>query len=102
MNARLLNQPVPPRELEPSITPQVQEILYRALERDPRNRYASAREFAHDLHHQEEVGLGTRGEEANWQRFRPHIDRRRIVFYAAVAMLPILILLLLFVVARRN
>ena len=31
MNDRLLNQPIPPRELEPSITPQIQEILYRAL-----------------------------------------------------------------------
>jgi serine/threonine-protein kinase len=101
MNDRLLNQPVPPRELEPSITPQIQEIIYRALERDPKNRYASAREFAHDLHNQEEVGLAPRTAEANW-RERQSPGRRRVLFYAAVALLPILIFLLLFLVSRRS
>ncbi len=41
MNDRLLNSPVPPREVDPSITPAMQEIIYRALERDPKNRYAT-------------------------------------------------------------
>jgi serine/threonine-protein kinase len=101
MNDRLLNQPVPPRELEPSIPPQIQEILYRALERDPKNRYASAREFAHDLRHQEQVGLAPRTEEANWQK-RQSPAARRILFYVGVAMLPVLILLLLFLVSRHK
>jgi serine/threonine protein kinase len=100
MNDRLLNQPMPPRELEPGITPQIQEIIYRALERDPKNRYASAREFAHDLHHQEEVGLAPRTEEGNW-RERQSPGRRRVLFYAAVAMLPVVIFLLLFLVSRK-
>ena len=34
MNDRLLNNPIPPREIDPSISPQLQEIIYRALERD--------------------------------------------------------------------
>src|SRR5215471_7144307 len=41
MNDRLLNNPVPPRELDSSISPQLQEIIYRAIERDPGKRYAS-------------------------------------------------------------
>ena len=41
MNDRLLNNPVPPREIDPAISPQLQEIIYRALEREPKNRYAS-------------------------------------------------------------
>src|SRR5579863_7238802 len=49
MNDRLLNNPVPPREIEPSISPEVQEIIYRALERDPSNRYSTAHEFSTDL-----------------------------------------------------
>ena len=57
MNDRLLNNPIPPREADPSVTPQMQEIIYRALEREPTNRYASAREFAHDLSHQNEIGV---------------------------------------------
>jgi serine/threonine-protein kinase len=38
MKDRLINNPVPPREIEPSVSPQLQEIIYRALERDPGNR----------------------------------------------------------------
>src|SRR5208283_4440342 len=49
MNDRLLNHPMPPSVADPSISPQLQEVLYRALERDPANRYARASEFAHDL-----------------------------------------------------
>jgi len=101
MNDRLLNQPVPPRELEPSISPQMQEILYRALEREPKNRYGSAREFAHDLKHQEEVGLAARTTEANWQNRQSPVLRRAL-FYTGVALLPVLIFLLLFLVARRH
>ena len=49
MNNRLINQPTPPREIDPGISEELQEILYRALERDPRNRYAKAHEFSWDL-----------------------------------------------------
>jgi serine/threonine-protein kinase len=37
MNDRLRNNPVPPREIDPEISPQLQEIIYRALEGDPRS-----------------------------------------------------------------
>jgi len=101
MNDRLVNQIVPPRNLEPSITPQLQEILYRALEREPKNRYHSAREFAHDLEHQNEVGVAARTEEARWQK-RQSPGRRRLLMYAMLAMLPVAIFLLLYLVARHR
>jgi serine/threonine-protein kinase len=101
MNDRLLNQPVPPRTLEPSISPQLQEILYRALEREPKNRYHSAREFAHDLEHPEEVGVAARVEEAQWEK-RQSPGKRRFLMYAALALLPAAIFLLLFLVARHH
>jgi serine/threonine protein kinase len=78
----------------------MQEILYRALERDPRDRYASAAEFAHDLRNPETVGLGDRTAEANWEK-RQSPTLRRVLFFAGMAMLPILIFLLLFLVSRR-
>ena len=79
MNDRLLNNPVPPREIDPSISPQLQEIIYRALERDPKNRYATAREFAHDLEHQDQVGVAERPEMRDWKKRRtPWL--RRILF----------------------
>ena len=57
MNERLLNDPVPAREVNPEIPPALEEILFRALERDPRHRYSTAHEMAWDLEHQDQVGV---------------------------------------------
>jgi len=99
MNDRLLNQPVPPRELNPAITPQMQEIIYRALEREPKNRYASAREMAHDLEHQEQVGVADRPEAAEWRK-RQSPGRRRVLFYGLLALIPVAIFVVMWLVAR--
>jgi len=82
------------------LTPEMQEILYRALEREPKNRYANAREFAHDLKHPETVGVTERLDEANWQK-RQSPGQRRILFYVLLALLPVAVLVLLLIVARR-
>jgi eukaryotic-like serine/threonine-protein kinase len=100
MNDRLLNNPVPPREIDPSISPQLQEIIYRALERDPANRYRDAREFAHDLQHQDEVGVAERPELRNW-RVRRTPWLRRILFYVMLALIPVVIFGLLLYFAKR-
>jgi eukaryotic-like serine/threonine-protein kinase len=101
MNDRLMNNPVPPRELNPEISPQLQEIIYRALERNPANRYASAREFANDLRHQDQVGVAERPELRDWkQRKSPWV--RQVLFYAAMAMIPVVIFGLLFYFAKHK
>jgi serine/threonine-protein kinase len=100
MNDRLLNNPVPPRELNPEISPQLQEIIYRALERDPRRRYANAHELAWDLEHQDQVGVADRAELRDWrQRRSPWM--RKILFYIAMALIPIVIFALMFFLARH-
>jgi serine/threonine-protein kinase len=101
MNDRLLNQPVPPRQLDASITPQMQEILYRALEREPKNRYASAREMAHDLAHQDEVGVAARPEEARWEE-RQSPEKRRALMIGALVLIPLLLFGVLLLVARHH
>jgi serine/threonine protein kinase len=101
MNDRLLNQPVPPRQLEPSISPQLQEIVYRAMEREPKNRYASAREMAHDLRHQEEVGVVARPDAEQW-RTRRSPETRRMLLYAGLALIPVLLFGLLLFVSRHH
>jgi serine/threonine protein kinase len=100
MNDRLLNNPIPPREINPEITPQLQEIIYRALERDPKNRYATAREFAHDLEHPGEVGVEDRPELRDWKERRSPWGRR-ILFYVMLAMIPVVVFGLLLYVARH-
>ena len=101
MNDRLLNYPPPPMTLEPSVTPQLQEILYRALERDPKNRYASAREFAHDLEHQDEVGVASRTEASTWKRKESPPAHRNLLI-GTLVVIPLLILVLLLLVARHH
>jgi len=101
MNDRLLNNPIPPREVDPSVTPQMQEIIYRALEREPTNRYASAREFAHDLSHQNEIGVEERPELNDWKRRKtPWI--RNVLFYVAMAAIPLVVFGLMLFVARHK
>ena len=101
MNDRLLNNPVPPREVDPTITPQLQEIIYRALERNPKNRYASARDFARDLEHPEQVGVTDRPEFRNWKDRRTP-RAKKALFYALIALIPIVILCLLLYIARHS
>ncbi|MGZ4835113.1 MAG: serine/threonine protein kinase [Terriglobales bacterium] len=100
MNDRLLNNPVPPREIDPAISPQLQEIIYRAMERDPKNRYATAHEFAWDLQHQDTVGVSERSELRDWKRRRSPWTRK-ILFYVCLALIPVIIFALLLYIARH-
>jgi eukaryotic-like serine/threonine-protein kinase len=100
MNSRLLNNPVPPRELNPEITPELQEIVYRALEREPKNRYASIRELAWDLQHPETVGVADRRELHDWKTQRT-AKSHKVWLYVALAILPLAIFALMLLLARR-
>jgi eukaryotic-like serine/threonine-protein kinase len=100
MNDRLLNHPVPPSVADSSISPQLQEVLYRALERDPTNRYPNAHAFLHDLQHLDQVGVEDRDELHNWQRHKSHLSRR-ILYYGALAMIPVIVLLLMMLLANH-
>jgi len=101
MNDRLLNYPLPPRVAEPSISPQLQEVLYRALERDPRNRYAKARDFENDLLHLDQVGVEDRVELRDWQKRKSHLSRK-ILYYGALALIPVAVLLLMILLAHHR
>jgi serine/threonine protein kinase len=101
MNDRLLNNPIPPRELNPEISAQLQEIIYRALERKPENRYASVREFAHDLRNQSQVGVAERPELRDWKKRRSPWGRQ-ILFYIFLALIPVVIFGLLLYIAMQH
>ncbi len=101
MNDRLLNYPMPPTVAEPAISPQLQEVLYRALERNPQNRYARARDFAQDLQHLDQVGVEDRPELREWRNRKSHLPRK-ILYYSALALIPVVILLLMVLVARHR
>jgi serine/threonine-protein kinase len=97
---RTLNYPVPPREIDSAISPQLQEVIYRALEREPRNRYANAHDLARDLEHLDQVGVAERAELRDWKKGRSS-QPRKVVLYVAMALIPIVIFALLFYFANR-
>jgi eukaryotic-like serine/threonine-protein kinase len=100
MNDRLMNNPMPPREIDPSISPQLQEIVYRAIERAPKNRYARATELAHDLQHQDQVGVQDRMELRDWKKRRtPWMSRGRL--YMMLLLIPAVFFGLLLYFTKR-
>jgi serine/threonine protein kinase len=101
MNDRLLHNPIPPRELDPSISPELQEVVYRALRRDPAARYANAFEFAWDLEHLDRVEVADRPELREWDWRRTPLFKT-VLFYLGLALIPIAIFTLLLEVARLS
>jgi eukaryotic-like serine/threonine-protein kinase len=101
MNERLLNHPIPPREVNPDVSPQLQELIYRALERDPNKRYPNAHEFALDLEHPEKVGVADRLEIKNWRQKRSPL-LRRILFYIMLALIPVVVFGLMLLIAHQK
>jgi len=100
MNERMLHEPRAPRELNPDISPELQEILYRALERNPRHRYATAHEMIWDLEHQEQVGVEDRGVRQPVRGGRPKVNRK-VMLYALLAFVPLVLFALMLFLARR-
>ena len=94
MKARLSSSPIPPSVASPSISPHLQEALYRALEKDPRNRYARARDFAHDLQHLDQIGIEERPELRNWRKQKAHLPRT-VLFFLLLLLIPVAILIVM-------
>lgn len=101
MNDRLVNDPIPPREWNPEISVQLQEIIYRALEREPENRYPNALAFAGDLRSPESVTV-TERRNLRGAKIRRTLRPQTVVFYTALAMIPVVAVLLLLIAARGH
>lgn len=93
MNDRLVNDPPPARELNPEISAQMQEILYRAMERDPEDRFAGARAFAEALAHPECVEVIDRSARKKSKKtslsLAPFL--KKILSYTMLLMIPVVI-----------
>ena len=49
MNSRVTGDPAAPRKVNPKLTPEMEEIILHAMERDPKRRYQSAGEMKQEL-----------------------------------------------------
>ncbi len=99
LNERVLNDPPPARELNPEISPELEEVLFRALERDPRHRYATAAEMAWELEHQELLGVG--GGRSPSLRRRGFPGTKQLLLFAGLALVPIALFVVMLLLARR-
>jgi serine/threonine protein kinase len=101
MNQRLVADPIPARSLNPEISPGLEEVLHRALERNPEHRYQTAQEFAHDLLHQEQIGVEERAAARAILRTQPP-EMKWSWSYLALAMIPVVLFGLLLFVAHQK
>jgi len=103
LNARVTGDPMAPRKLNPELSAQAEEIVLRALQREPADRYASAAAMKAEIDtvdHLRVTGLADRLQEpAPWA---PSLFQRPWVLAAALlAPLLIGILVLSFLLLRR-
>jgi len=93
----LLQDPIPPHDVDPTISPQLQEVILRAMERKPKHRYASAQEMANDLGHLDRVRIRSR----RITLVAPRLPVQRWIVFLCLGLLPVIIFALLFYFARH-
>jgi serine/threonine-protein kinase len=96
MNARLHYDPPSPREIDPEISQSVENIILRALARDPRERYASAHNLARDLQYPEQAATSVSERPLTRKSWLPAWTQTAIS-YLALALAPPAIALLAYV-----
>jgi serine/threonine protein kinase len=96
---RLTKHPVPPRELDATISVQLQEVIYRALERESKDRYANAHKLSYDLANLGSVKVVRRRELQTLQNAPP--TWKRVILFVGIAALPVVIFALLLYISQR-
>ena len=99
MNARVSGDPAAPRKKNPQVSPQVEEIILHAMEREPAKRYQTAAAMKAELDNPDVVKLTGRCDRlqtpAQWKSSGKKI--LWIVLGVAVFVLVFLLLLLLII-----
>ena len=102
MNARVTGDPMPPRKRNPALSPQVEEIILHAMDRDPRKRYQSAAAMMVELDNPGEVTVTGRCDRLQAPSPWKSGGRRQVLWIAlgVAAALIVLGLLILLIVKR--
>jgi len=85
MNARLIGDPAPPRSRRADLSPEMEEIILRAMERDPALRYESSRAMKAELENPGTVTLTQR--HLRLQVSTPWMQRLSILRAAGVGLI---------------
>jgi serine/threonine-protein kinase len=104
LNARVTGDPAAPRKLNPELSAQAEEIVLRALQREPADRYASAADMKAEIDTVDQMrvtGLADRLQEPT--PWAPSLSQRPwVLALAMLAPLLIAILALSFLLLRRH
>jgi serine/threonine protein phosphatase PrpC len=88
MNARLGGDPVAPHKRNPDVSPQLEEIILHAMERDPGNRYQKAAAMKAEMEAPQMVELtGRRNRLQAFSPWKSHMHTFRIVLWTVLATL---------------
>ena len=100
LRAKTGEDPRPPSCYVPGFDPALEAVILKAIQRDPRDRYASARQLLEDLRAPATV-LARDPELGSARRRRGARSRRRIVFAAVAAAVFLGLLSLVWATTRR-
>jgi len=99
MKARLVGDPTAPRKHNRELIPQIEEIVLRALAREPADRYQTANDLKRDLMAPCDVAITGRANRLQ----RPHVRSRYWKLAGVIAagvLAPIVLFLLLMTVLK--
>ena len=101
MNARLAGDPIAPRQHNPALRPEVEEIVLHAMARNPADRYQSAAAFKADLDAPEHVHVTGRASRLQAPVVARHAWRVVRIVLLGLAVPVILFFLILFMLTHR-
>jgi serine/threonine-protein kinase len=99
---RVTGDPVAPRSLNPGITPQAEEIVLRAMQRNPADRYATASEFQAALDAPDRVQVTGLCERLRAPRWRMSLQGTPFLAGALIGVGALLSLVGLFLFLTRR
>jgi serine/threonine-protein kinase len=102
MNARVTGDPVAPRKRNPNVSPQIEEIILHAMERDPKDRYQSAEAMKADLDDPEAVEVTGRCDRLQKPAEWKSSPKKWLLISLAVSVPLIILLLLVLLIIHRG
>jgi serine/threonine-protein kinase len=102
MNARVTGDPVAPRKRNPAVSPQVEEIILHAMERDPGKRYQTASAMKGELDNPGAVQLTGRCDRLQTPSPLQRSRKKALWIALGVSAAVIILLLVVLLILRRG
>ncbi len=102
MNARVTGDPVAPRKRNPNVSPQIEEIILHAMERDSKNRFQSAAAMKAELDDPASVQLTGRCDRLQAPILWKRGWKKTVLIVLAVSVPVVILVLLILLIIHRG